>query len=179
MRKSIIILIALLTLGSFGANAQTIKLGHVNSMAVMDSIPSYKRLLAYSKEEEKLFQEQAAILGKKIETKEAEIQAAYKNPAMTETDIEFLDIDYQSLIAKAQRLQANYEKNMGIVQQRGNLIFEKFSEILKDIAEKQGYSYVFESESQVLFASKNSKDLTAEVRKALIAYDIANPFYKV
>jgi len=179
MRKSIIILIALLTLGSFGATAQGVKLGHVNSMAVMDSIPSYKRLVEYSKQAEKEYTTQAQALGKKIEVLEAELQAAYKNPEMGDTEIQFLEIDYQGLMTKANSLQSNYDKNMQTVQLRGNKIFEKFSEILKEIAEKQGFTYIFESESQVLYASKNSKDLTDEVRKALIAYDIANPFYKV
>lgn len=178
MKKLSLVLITLLTLGTFTTYAQGLKLGHVNSAAVLDSVPSFKRLSKYQEELDKDFQAQADILGGKIEKMQRELQAAYGDTSMSQMDIEFLEIDYQTLMTKAQTIEKNYQQNSQTVQNRANQIVEKYAEIVKEVAKAKSFTYVFDSQSHVLYADDSSKDLTDEIREKLIAYDNAKPFYE-
>ena len=68
--------------------------------------------------------------------------------------------------------------NSQTVQNRANQIVEKYAEIVKEAAKDQSFTYVFDSQSHVLYADDSSKDLTQTIREKLIAFDKSSPFYE-
>ncbi len=67
MKKLTLVLVALFTLGAFTSNAQSIKLGHVSSAVVLDSVESYKAIVAEEQQIYKDGQEQSQAIQLQIQ----------------------------------------------------------------------------------------------------------------
>lgn len=174
MRKTAILLvITILTFGAFSSSAQTAKIAHVKSTAVLDSIQSYKNIV---KEEEKIYkdgQDQSQAIQKQIMKMQQDAQAALDT--LTEFEIYMIQGDIEKKQQDLYTLEQLMQNQLQILQQRLVQLMEMYREAVGVVAKKYGFTYVLDADSQVLYASPEGKDITDEVRVELTRMDKENP----
>ena len=176
MKTAIIAIISILTFSAFNTSAQNVKFAHVKSAEVLDSIQSYKNIVA---EEQKIYkdgQEQSSAIQKQINKMQEEARAALD----TLSDFEIMVI--QGDIEKKQNdlymLQQMMDNQIQILQQRLTQLMDMYREAVAVVAKKHGVVYVLDADSQVLYAGPEGKDITDEVRVELLRMDTENPVLK-
>jgi len=167
MKKTFIILASmLLALGSGFAQAQTLKIGYVDSQAVLEKLDEVKaandqlRTFAAAKDKElkadaDRFQAQVAEAEKNFQTMTPQMQAA------TQKELQALQEKIQVKQQQAQTEIANKEKQLF------EPIQKRIQDAIKQIANESNYTYVLDK--QVLFHSPASDDLSEAVVKKLQA----------
>ena len=173
MKKGILIIIAVFTLGAFTTSAQNIKIGHVSSAQVLDSTKSYKNIVA---EEQKIYSDgqiQSAAIQGEIQKMQTDAQAGLDT--LSEFEIYIIQGDIEKKQQDLYNLEQYSQGQLNILQERLVKLMEMYKDAVKVIAEKYELTYVLDSDSQVLYASPKGKDITDEVRTELIKMDTANP----
>lgn len=167
MKKSIILIIAVIMLGSFGANAQA-KLAHVDYLAVIDSLPSKqtadKEIQQFLDEGEKTLQEMQAEYQKSLD--EYLAQQDSLSDIMRQLKEKQLMEQQEILRIKSESLQ----QDLQILNDRAyKPIEDNLKKAIKVVAEKHGVTYVMEA-STLLYIGEG-KDLTDEVRQEMMKYE--------
>lgn len=167
MIKKIALLLCVAALIPFGVNAQTLKIGHVNSQEIIALMPEVetmekemkvasdqweKELLKMREEyyaKIKQFQETQATLSESIK------QARQAELADMEQRISTLNQTAQNDLSK---------KNQDLAAP----ILEKVRKAINDVAAENSYTYVFDMASQsIIYTSPQSNDITVLVKKKL------------
>ncbi|MEO9534070.1 MAG: OmpH family outer membrane protein [Crocinitomicaceae bacterium] len=176
MKKSIIILIALLTLGSFGAVAQTATFAHVHSIEVFDTIQSFKDL----QKEQMEIQKRYADVEKKIYADLEKIQREVEMGGDTLSQIEFAlyQDDANNKQLQLQKVQQSTQQSMDILTQRSYKLEEMYRKAVEKVAKAEGVTYVFDADQQVIYASDKGKDLTDKVMQECLKMDAENPVHR-
>jgi outer membrane protein len=174
MRKTAILLvITVLTFGAFSSTAQDVKIAHVSSTEVLDSIQSYKNIVA---EEQKIYkdgQEQSEAIQKQIMKMQQDAQAALDT--LSEFEMYMIQGDIEKKQQDLYTLEQLMQQQLQILQQRLMQLMEMYKEAVGVIAKKYELTYVLDADSQVLYASPKGKDITDEVRVELLRMDKENP----
>ncbi|UKN03583.1 OmpH family outer membrane protein [Paracrocinitomix mangrovi] len=173
MKKIIIAFIAIFTLGAFTTNAQDLKFAHVRSAEVLDSIQSYKDLV---KEEGKInaeAQKQYQNIQKQMERIQMEADTTADR-----FQLDMLSSDFQKKQMDMQNLEIYTQNQLQILQERLMKLMEMYRDAVSEIAKKNGITYVFDADQQLLFAGPEGKDITNEVRSKLLEMDNANPVHR-
>lgn len=165
MKKLLVALVVMMSVGAVQAQS---KFGHVNSQALLDTMPSRK---AAMKELGEL--EERSV--KELQEMEAELQKIYatymatqgtSSPVVRQMDEERIQKKQQALQQREQELQQmisarNTELNTPILK--------KVQDAIAIVAERKKLSYVIDETVTLYF--KGGVDLTAEVRTELLLLD--------
>ncbi|MEZ4922643.1 MAG: OmpH family outer membrane protein [Crocinitomicaceae bacterium] len=173
MKTAILAIITIFTLGAFNSNAQTAKIAHVQSSVVLDSIQSYKNIVA---EEQKIYkdgQKQSEAIQKQLERMQQEYYAAVDTMSQFEEYLMRGDIEKKQ--NDLYMLEQVMQNQLNILQQRLVELMKMYKEAVAIVAKRHGLTYVLDADSQVLFASPEGKDLTDEVRTELLRMDKEKP----
>lgn len=172
-KTAILAIITLFTFGAFNATAQNVKIAHVKSSEVLDSIQSYKNIVA---EEQKIYkdgQEQSQAIQKQIMKMQQDAQAQLDT--LTEFEMYMIQGDIEKKQQDLYTLEQLMQNQLQILQQRLVQLMEMYREAVGVVAKKYGYLYVLDADSQVLYASPEGKDITDEVRTELLRMDKESP----
>ncbi len=175
MKKIILALLVLLTVGGFSASAQ--KIGHLNYLECLDTLQTYKTAIKKSEELEANFKTTMTDLQKEYER----LALEYEQNIGTWSDIirQSKERALQDLQLISESAQAEYQKNMEIVQTR---YFTKMEEWLKasvDIVGKRralDYILYFDEKSSIFWVNPDrGVDITNEVITEILKQELANP----
>lgn len=168
MKKLLVALVAVLTLSA--VNAQ-VKVAHINSNKVLDTLPSRKNAM-------KELQEFNAAAEKELTALDAELQKAYEKYVKERETLSAVLRQYEE--ERLQKMQTNIqtreEELQQRLQQRNNElnapILKTLQQAVDNIATAKKINYVMD-ESQLLY-SKGGIDITAEVMTEALKLDAAN-----
>jgi outer membrane protein len=164
--KLIIIALFIIGLGTNAVYAQTPKIGYVDSRAVSDKLPevkqAYAQLNEFSKQKENELRKEAEAFQAKVEEFEKGAQGMAQELATAKQR------ELQSLQEQLQIKQTNAQAD---VQKRQQQIFDpiekRIQEAITQVANENGYTYVFAKE--VLLHSPAGDDISELVTKKLLA----------
>ena len=175
MKKILIAFITVFTL-SAGAFAQDVTFAHVSSAEVLDSVQSYKDLVAEEELINKEAQQQFEVLQKKLinlQPTEAGLDT------LTDFEISIISGDIQKVQMDMQNLEIYTQNQLTVLQERLIKLMEMYREAVEFVAKKYSITYVLDADTQVLYASPSGKDITNEVRSKMIELDNANPVHRL
>ncbi len=164
--KLIIAALFIIGLGTNAVYAQTPKIGYVDSRAVSDKLPevkqAYAQLNEFSKQKENELRKEAEAFQKKVDEFEQGAQG------MTQELATAKQRELQSLQEQLQIKQTNAQAD---IQKRQQQIFDpiekRIQEAITQVANENGYAYVFAKE--VLLHSPAADDISELVTKKLLA----------
>ena len=169
MRKLAKLLFAVvLTMGvSFGINAQSLKVGHVDSSAIMEIMPERAQL-------EQELQAYAAELQQEIQAMYAEYQSKAQDYQANEATMsnlirqskqkEILDLETRIREFEASADMALQNKQMELI----NPLIEKVQNAVNTVGQEQGFTYILDkSVGAVVFIGDNAVDITADDKTKL------------
>lgn len=163
MKKVILMLMLFAPLATFAQ-----KFGHVDSQAIIQSLPDYSRAMgeveAIGKQYEnelKASQDELQRLAEDYDKKKSSMNATQQQ----ETEAS-LQEKYQRITQQAQQNQQDFQKAQ---QEKLQPIFTKVRQAIETVGKSGGYVYVMDvSAGTVLYINDTiSKDLTSEVKAQL------------
>ncbi len=169
MKKLVKVLFAVvLTVGvSFGVNAQSLKVGHVDSSAIMEIMPERTQL-------EQELQTYAAELDAEIKAMYAEYQAKAQDYQANEATMsnlirqskqkEILDLE-----TRIQEFQSNADYALQAKQvELLNPLIEKVQKAVNEVGQEKGFTYILDKAvGAVVYIGDNAIDITADVKTKL------------
>ena len=169
MKKITIYILGLVCLLSFAANSQgqTVqKFGHINTNQVIFSMPQRKAALKILEEYAKTLEQQLTEMGQERQTKVEEYQAKEADWLDEIRDAKAAEIrQIENRIRAFQRTaqEAVQKKEAEAMQP----IAQSVQAAIREVATREGYSYVFDSGAGGLLVAPESDDLFPLVREAL------------
>lgn len=165
MKKTILAVAAILICSLAAVNAQ-IKLGHVNSTALLQAMPETKNadsvLTKFGKSLEDQLKTMSAEYDRKVsdyKEKEASMSEPIKATMVKDiTDLEDRIREFQ------QSAQDNIQKKKEELYQP---IIKKADDAIKFVAKEKGYTYIFDSGVGVLLYASDSDDIMSFVKAKL------------
>ena len=158
--------LVVLALGiGFGANAQSQKIGHVDSQTIIELMPEGAKiqqdLQAYYSELQAELQAMATEYQTKLRDYEAN-QATMSNILRQSKEKEIVDLQ-----GRIQDFQANAEEAFAAKQEElSKPMLDKIKKAIDDVANEKGIAYVFEK-TVILSIGNTSIDITADVKRKL------------
>jgi Skp family chaperone for outer membrane proteins len=174
MKKLTLVLVALFTLGAFTSNAQSIKLGHVSSAVVLDSVESYKAIVAEEQQIYKDGQEQSEAIQLQIQDMQIKAQEKAAKDSLSDFEAYIIQGDIEKKQQDLYQLEQYSQQQLQILNERLMKLMEMYKEAVGVVAKKYELTYVLDKDSQVLFAAESATDITNEVRTELLKMDNAN-----
>lgn len=169
MRKLAKLLFAVvLTMGvSFGVNAQSVKIGHVDSAAIMEMLPERAKL-------EQDLQTYAAELQTEIQAMYAEYQNKAQDYQANEATMSNLirQSKQKEILDLETRIQ-EFQGNADLALQNKQLelitpLIEKVQNAVNVVGKEKGFTYILDkSAGAVVFIGDNAIDITADVKAKL------------
>lgn len=163
------LLVALLVIMSAGALNAQVKMGHINSTKLLDTLPSRKAAI-------KTLEEFGAAGEKELVDKEAEFQKAYNkylaereklSPVMRQYEEERLQKKQQEL----QTLEQDLQQRMSIMSNDLNSpILKRMQKAVDIVADRRKLNYIIDESQAIYF--KGGLDLTNEVMIELLRLDL-------
>ncbi len=164
--KKIITVIATCLILSIGAQAQTQKIGHINSLALLDVMPEMQKAKADIQAYLKTFEDQLVSMQKEYKDKIDAYQAGVKaTPAMSDAIKEVKAKEIQDLEARIMQLnKSGEEKVQKKEEELTQPILKKADVAIKAVAKEKGYTYVIDASSGALLFAEDSDDLLEAVK---------------
>jgi len=165
--SKLFLVVFLLTAGMVSLNAQQLKLGHVNTQELIATMPQ-------SDTAQQKMQQAMKQLETELERMQVEFNNKYEDYVTNMESYSDLirqskETELQEMNQRIQQFQANAEQDLQ--QQRQKLfkpILDKANKAISEVAEENGFTYIFDSGSGVLlFTSDNSKDIMPMVKEKL------------
>lgn len=165
MKKIITILAACILVG-IGANAQTQKIGHINSLELLSIMPEMKKAQDEVKAYAQTFEEQLTKMQteykQKIEAYQAE--AAKMSDAIKEVKAK----EIQDLESRIVNLNKSGEKKVQEKEQTLTApILQKADVAIKAVAKENGFSYIIDSSSGALLHAEDKDNVLPLVKAKL------------
>lgn len=155
------------------ANAQQ-KIGHMNSMEIMQATAEFKTaestIQTFAESKQKELQDMYALFqAKQTEINEKVMNRSEANKATVDAEIDALVQERDNMQQRVQEVQRAAEEE--IQQKEGELfgpIYEKVMTAISAVAKEQGFAYVFDlSAGNVVFPFDGSEDVTPLVKAKL------------
>lgn len=169
MKKLVKVLFAVvLTVGvSFGVNAQSVKVGHVDSAAIMEIMPERTQI-------EQELQTYAAELQSEIQAMVAEYQSKAQDYQANEATMSNLirqskQKEIYDLETRINEFQNNADYALQAKQMELlNPLIEKVQNAVNAVGQEKGFTYIFDkSAGAVVYIGENAIDITADVKTKL------------
>ena len=167
MKKlSKVLVLVVLALGiSFGANAQSQKIGYVDSQTIIDMMPESAKikqdLQAYYNELQAELQAMATEYQNKMRDYEAN-SATMSNILRQSKEKEIMDLQ-----GRIQEFQANAENDLADKQEElSKPMLDKIKNAIDDVVKAKGLAYVFEK-TVILSIGDSAIDITPDVKAKL------------
>jgi len=158
------LIICALGLGSLTMHAQ--KFGYLNSAALLQEMPEVKEAEANLATLQKQLQAKGQKMVEDFQTKYADLESRQQEIAPKDLEVEVQKLrDEEANIGK-------YEQDMQrqLAEKRETLlqpILDRVNAAIKELAEAEGYTYIFDSSAGVLLYADESTDVTDKVKTKL------------
>lgn len=163
--KKIVLFFACGLILSTAAQAQ-LKLGHINSNALLEMMPEAKKADSSLKNYAKSYQEQLEAMSKDYQKKVQEFQASEKTMSEPVKEVKYKEI--QQLAERIQSTdQSAQEKVAAKKQELFTPILEKAEKAIKEVAKANNFDYVFDSSAGGLLYTKDSDNILPLVKTKL------------
>lgn len=169
MRKLAKLLFAVvLTMGvSFGVNAQSVKIGHVDSAAIMEMLPERAKLeqdlQTYAAELQTEIQAMYAEYQNKVQDYQAN-EATMSNLIRQSKQKEILDLETRIQEFQGSADLALQNKQLELITP----LIEKVQNAVNVVGKEKGFTYILDkSAGAVVFIGDNAIDITADVKAKL------------
>ncbi len=164
MKKFVFILTCGLLLT--GAAMAQIKLGHINSGELLQTMPEVKKAEADIQAYAKTYQDQLQEMGKEYESKVKAFQAQEKT--MTDAMKEVKVKEIRDLEARIESTNQNAQEK--VEKKRQELlqpIIDKADKAIKAVATEKSYDYIFDTSMGALLHARTSDDIMPLVKAKL------------
>lgn len=164
MKKIIIMLLALLPMA---AMAQTAKFGHMDSQAIMQSMPELIKIRGEIEAQAKQYENELQEMQRELQTKAEKYdkEKATMNATMQQQTEEELQKMYAAM---QQAYQDNQQKIQQVQMEKMQPIQTKLQNAIKAVGKNGGYVYIMDLAAGIPYISETlSKDVTAEVKAEL------------
>lgn len=164
LTKVLVLLVLALGIG-YGANAQTQKIGYVDTQVIIDMMPESAKIQqdmqAYYSELQAELQAMATEYQTKMRDYEAN-QATMSNILRQSKEKEIIDLQ-----GRIQDFQANAESDFAAKQEElSKPMLDKIKAAIDDVVKAKGLAYVFEK-TVVLSIGDSAIDITSDVKAKL------------
>ena len=158
------LLVCLLSCGTLSMQAQ--KFGYLNSAALLQEMPEVKEAEANLETLQKQLQAKGQKMVEDFQNKYSDLESRQQEIAPKDLEVE---------VQKLREEEANigkYEQDMQrqLVEKREALlqpILDRVNAAIKEFAEAEGYTYIFDSSSGVLLYADDSTDVTDKIKAKL------------
>jgi len=166
--RNLIVLTVALIAGSVTANAQgkSMKIAHINSTELMESVPEVDSITKKLEATQKKYQKMLTAIEKEVQAKQEFWQAV---PATDSITLQLRQKEYETLVTSYQQTETLGQQEMAKMQKElYEPLFDKLKELIKTVAQEQGYSFVIDSSegSGVIFGDP-AHDLMDAVKERL------------
>ena len=164
MKKIIIMLLALLPMA---AMAQTAKFGHMDSQAIMQSMPDFIKVRGELEAEQKQYENELQEMSKEFQSKLEKYEK--EQATMNETTRKSTEQSLQEMNAKIQQAyQDSQQKMQKASAEKLQPISTKLQNAIKAVGKAGGYVYIMDVAAGIPYISETlSKDVTSEVKAEL------------
>ncbi len=151
---------------AFGAQAQTLKFGHINSGELLAMMPEIKDADARLKEYGSQLESQLKTMTTEYQAKVADYQS--KEAAMPEAVKQTKQKEIIDLEGRIQQFQQTAQEDVSKKKEElYGPVLKKAEDAIVQIAKENGYSYVFDKSQGVLIYAQDSDDVMPLVKKKL------------
>lgn len=164
MKKIIIMLLALLPIA---AMAQTGKFGHIDSQAIMQSMPDFIKARGELEAEQKQYENELQEMQKELQTKAEKYdkEKATMNATLQQQTEEELQKMYNAI---QQAYADNQQKIQKSTQEKLQPIQTKIVNAIKAVGKNGGYVYIMDIAAGIPYISETlSKDVSSDVKAEL------------
>ena len=143
-----------------------IKLGHIDSMELLQAMPGRDSAQKVLQDYSKVLETQMTAMQKELETKYQEYQT--NGSTWPPTVLQVKQKDLEDLQARIEAFQQSAQKDLK--EKESELlkpIIDKAKKAIEEVAKENGYTYIFDSSVGVLLYSESSDDIMALVKKKL------------
>jgi outer membrane protein len=167
MKKGFIaVLVALLAFGGSAMAQKNIKLGHINSNALMEIMPGRDTAMAQLQKDVDDAKAEMDAMRKEYETKVNEYMA--KRDQLSELIRKTKETDLQAMGARIEEFQANAQK---LLEERQEAllkpIVDRAKAAIEEVGKENGYTYIFDAGVGAVLYSQDSDDIMPLVKKKL------------
>ncbi len=160
------LLLSTVLLACFSLQAQ--KFGYLNSAALLQEMPKVKEAEANLETLQKQLQARGQNMLKEFQTKYADLERRHNEGGIAPKDLE---VEAQKLKEEEATL-AKYEQEMQrqIIEKRETLlqpILDEVNAAIKELAEQEGYTYIFDSSAGILLYADETTDVTTKIKAKL------------
>jgi outer membrane protein len=163
IRTFVILAIALVGLQ---ANAQNLKIGHINSSDILKLMPEVKAAQAELEKFSKELQNQSDLLVNEYQKKTDE----YQSLPPTTSDVLKKDKETE-IVQLEQRIKKFQEDAQGEVSKKQSELLEpimkKLQDVIKEIAKEKGYDYILDTSPGNVLYQNEAFDIGPLVKKKL------------
>ncbi|MCE1199826.1 MAG: OmpH family outer membrane protein [Marinilabiliales bacterium] len=149
-------------------SAQTLKFGHIDFQALVQSMPERDIAQKAMGKMQTDLESQLSVMQKEYQTKGQEYVALVKQPNVTDAIRQAKEADIQSLQERITTFQQQAQENLQKEESKQfQPVIEKARKAISDVAKEQGLLYVFEVISVLFYNTAQSTDLMPLVKAKL------------
>jgi outer membrane protein len=150
------------------ASAQTMKFGHIDFQALIQSMPEREVAQKTMAKTQSDLESQLAVMQKEYQTKGQEYVALVKQANVTDAIRQAKEADIQSLQERITTFQQQAQENLQKEESKQfQPIVEKARKAIGEVAKEQGMLYVFEVNSVLYYNTAQSTDMMPLVKAKL------------
>jgi outer membrane protein len=164
-------LVAALAFAARPARADApLKIGYFDVKRILGEVDEAKA--AKSKLEEEFKKKQKQLDDQKAELERAQRELEQKAPVLSQSAKEQMQMELAQKFQAAQKLYVDLQQDLGQKEQQAlSDLIGRLDPVVREIAEDEGYTFVFEKNEAGLFYAPTGHDLTAQViRKYNLRY---------
>lgn len=166
MKKSIIILSAVLFIGLLGATAQSSKVGHVNSNDLLELMPEREQAAKDVQAFAQQLEGQLKTMSVEYETKLKEYQS--QQALMTDPVRQLKVQEITDLEGRIQQFQQTAQESLAKKENEIlKPIIDKAKKAINDVAKEKGYDYILDTGLGMVLYADDSDDILPLVKKKL------------
>ena len=168
MKKSVSVFIAAFLLMIGTASAQQ-KLGHINSLDVLQAMPEFKQMSADIQKQKDSYTKALESMYGDYERKQKELQALSQDKNTPDAIIESKIQELQDLQKRIQDFETKVNEDLQKMQNdKLKPINEKYLKAVKEVAVANGYSYIIDVvQGSLAYFPEGQNDVTDLVMKKL------------
>lgn len=168
MKKTVLAILTAVFAFAGTASAQQ-KIGHINSMEVLQAMPEFKQMTTDLQKQKDSYSKALEGMYGDYDKKQKELQALSQDKATPDPIIESKIQELQDLQKRIQDFEAKVNDDLQKAQQEKlKPINEKYLKAVKDVATGNGYSYIIDIiQGAVAYYPETQNDVTELVLKKL------------